>query len=168
MEESVSKILSYIVFTLSIVAGVMLLLMRVDNTRDTAVRNFTTSFVDECRTTGQITPDNYKELYTTIYKLGDYTITLEHEQKVTYPNPDGTIRTEWTTVNSNDILTAMYGAGISDQLDYSMDTGDRFTVTVKRNSASISSKMLTWFTGGVTDQGTIIVKYSGTVGSYGG
>lgn len=168
MGDSVGRIMSAIVFSLGIVLAIMLFLMRIDDTKDTYVMNEATSFVDMCRTTGEISPENYRELYTTIYSLDDYNISLQIDRKVTYPNSDNTIRSEWKTITGQTILNEMYGTGNDDQSTYYMDAGDMFTITVVRNSASISSKLLSWFTNGVNDSGMIIVKYSGTVGSYGG
>lgn len=168
MGDSVGRVMSYIVVALGIVLAVMLFMMRIDETKDGYVKNEVTNFVDVCRTTGEISPNNYRDLYSTVYGLDDYTISMQVDRRVVYPNDDGTTRTEWRTIKGDTILDEMYGTGSSDQESYNMKAGDMLTVSITRNSASTSSRMLTWFTQGRGDVGMIIVKYSGTVGNYGG
>lgn len=168
MGDSVGKIISYIVFSLSLVLAIMLFLMRIDETKDLYVKNEATNFVDICRTTGEISPSVYRDMYSDIYALGDYNISIQVNRKVVYPNNDGTVRTEWKVVTGEIILNEMYGTGAATQNSYDMNAGDMITVSITRNSASVSSKMLTWFTQSEGDAGMIVVKYSGTVGSYGG
>lgn len=171
--ESVGKIFSYIVFTLTIVAAIMILLLKIGDSQDTFVRNQTTSFVDTCRTTGEINPDKYRAYYKSVYGMGSYTISMERKQLVSYPNvnaagnPDGTSRDEWYITNMRDIMAYMYDLNATREQSYPLNAGDMFTVEVRKKQADVGSRMLSFFTGGADNRGAIVVKYSGVVGSNG-
>ena len=76
---------SYFMYFMGIIIAVMLILMRVDAVSTSYVSDMAVSFVDECRTTGEISADNYQKTYEHICRTGSYDVSLSYDSAVAFP-----------------------------------------------------------------------------------
>lgn len=159
---------SYFMYFMGIIIAVMLILMRVDAVSTSYVSDMAVSFVDECRTTGKISADNYQKTYEHICRTGSYDVSLSYDSAVAFPTDTGDVMKDWITTPNDKILEYMYDMSATENYDYPMNIGDTITITVTRKNASIASNVLSWMFGSRTDAGTLVTTYSGTVGTNGG
>ncbi len=164
MTETAGKILSYIIMAIVMMGCVTLILGKMDDSVDAYIRDEAVKFVDECRTTGRISAENYYNFVTKIQKMGNYTIELEHDHLTTYTvKKDGRAQIIKDTVSTlqPDLMQYMYKDDHNE--DYPMSRGDSLTITIKRKSSSLGDLLL--FSSGVraADMATLI-RYSGPVG----
>lgn len=171
MSETLSKVISYLVFVFVLIAIVVMFLGKVDSSMEAYVKNETVEFVDECRTTGYINPDNYENYVQLISKLGSYRVKISHGAKKAYALYDGNSFTgkyteEYVYTNLDQILQYMYPdttSGVG-KVNYEMHNGDELTVTVTR-AKGIFSNTFAWLAGSSTGTDTTIITYSGKIGN---
>lgn len=168
MTDAIGRIWDVIIAALVFILFLGLFLFRLDDLKMRYISDKATSFVDTCRTTGELNPDNYYKFYQKVYRMGSYTIDIERRQKLSIPNASGDgMHVEYFVENMDTLMEDMYGDGTQEQKIVPLNSGDQLTIMVTRNRASISSKLMSFFLHGATDAGSIVMKYSGTVGNNG-
>lgn len=137
MPEVLGKIVSYIVLVLLVfIAPVVLILSKVETNKDNYIYNLTTKFVDDCSTSGQITPEEYAIFTNKIYSLGNYSIEIEHESQLIFAREDGVAEAGTVSTYMSQISEVMYADPLN-EVPYNMKTGDTIGVSVKKNSSGI-------------------------------
>ena len=139
---------------------------RTDDVSQLAVETATTDFVDDVRTTGKLTQEDYDNFILTIGATGnayDVEITLQ----ILDENPKKKT-TEGATVIGDNIYYTMYTSQVTDQLAaskmISLKEGDNVTVKVKNKNNTIAVQLRNWaykVTG--NDSSTITAEASGIV-----
>ena len=167
-KDILGTMFSYLMYFFGIIIAVVILLMCTDRISSSYVSDMATSFVDECRTTGKISANNYQKTYEHICKTGSYNITLSYDTQVAFPTEEGNVSMDWVTTSNDKILAYMYDTSATKTYDFPMNLGDTITIVVTRKNASIGSSMLSWLFGSQTDANSIVMRYSGTVGTNGG
>lgn len=142
---------------------------RTDDVSQLATETATTEFVDNVRTTGKLTLDNYSQFVENISSTGN-SYDVEMELQVLDENPGKkTTQAEATKIGEN-VYYTMYTSQILDELDNSasgtkaLKEGDIFSVSVKNTNATLSQQLKNFFysvTG--NDTYTIAAEHAGIV-----
>ena len=117
---------------------------RSDDISQLSVQTATNEFVDNSRSIGKITMDNYTTLVTTISATGN-TYDVEMELKVLDENIGK--KSAWTQgqVIGENVYYSIYTSQIVDVLKkdgvYTMKEGDIFSVTVKNTNKTMSQSL---------------------------
>lgn len=117
---------------------------RSDDISQLSVKTATTEFVDNSRSIGKITMDNYNVLVNTIAATGN-TYDIEMELKVLDENIGK--KSAWTQgqVIGENIYYSIYTSQIVDVLKedgiYAMKEGDIFSVTVKNTNKTLAQSV---------------------------
>ena len=147
MEDILGKVVSSIVAIIAFVfLPVILITLKTEDAVQSYVQSRTVSFIDDCRASGCISPQNYLTYVYAIGATGTYDIQIEHHGSIAYYR--------------DEILNEMFSAG-SEQ-DYPMKNGDYLSITVQGKGSGITDALLMFFTG--TDGGKVAVSYGGQVG----
>ena len=162
MEDILGKVVSSIVAIIAFVfLPVILITLKTEDAVQSYVQSRTVSFIDDCRASGCISPQNYLTYVYAIGATGTYDIQIEHQSSVAYPGQDPDTWLNGSIAYYRDeILNEMFGAG-SEQ-DYPMKNGDYLSITVQGKGSGITDALLMFFTG--TDGGKVAVSYGGQVG----
>lgn len=121
---------------------------RGDDISQLSVLTATTEFVDNSRSVGKITMDNYDKLITTIYATGN-SYDVELEVKVLDENIGK--KSAWTqgTVIGENVYYSVYTSQIVESLErdgvYIMKEGDIFSATVKNTNKTLSQTIRSVF-----------------------
>lgn len=162
-----SRIFGMLGATLILIVVVIMILLGADNVVDSYVQHSTTSFVDTCRTTGKIDRDAYNQYAKKIHGMGVFEISLQHDQKLAFSDGHNS-RIGYYSHNTDQILTYMYESNDGEGADYAMNNGDNLTIKIMRKKQSQALKLLSFLVGGgISNQPSLVVNYSGTVGSNG-
>lgn len=171
MPDILGKMMNYCLFAVVTIMIVILFLGKVDSAMESYVRDESISFANECQTTGYINPENFENFVALITKLGSYNVKISHGAKRAYAVFDGGDATgeyeeHYEYTNLDTILEYMYPEqhGIEKERNYTMKTGDEFTITVTRHS-SLFTGGFAWLTGGTGMPDSVVCKYSGRVGN---
>ncbi len=168
MEDILGKVVSTIIAIMVLLfAPVMLIAIKTEDAVETFVKTKTVEFVDQSRSTGMITPDNYLTYAHTIGMTGNYTIQLEHRAKVAFPDEDSSdasYKIGFRAFFRDEILNEMFGNNESNE--YLMSNGDYLTVTVTSQAHSFTNSFTRLFTG--QNAAGVSVSYGGYVGNSGG
>ncbi len=164
--EIISKVASYIMLTIMIILGVVLVMAKVDASGDVYVTKQASGFIDTCRTTGTINPQEYEAFVESIYRLDCYDVDIAVQRRVTYPDGTGTGRTDYVTVNMDSILDDMFGDGTFEPLPYSLNAKDQIYITITRTKNGMGTSLLS-LVSNMDETGTIVCNYGGMVGEYG-
>ena len=144
---------------------------RTDDVAQLTVETATTEFVDNIRTTGKITPDNYNSFVQSITSTGN-TYDVEIEVKVLDENPGKkTTQTNRTTIGEN-VYYSIYTSQILEVVSpdsgtpktYGLKEGDIVSVKVKNTNQTLSQQLKNFFytvTG--NDTYTIAAEHAGIV-----
>jgi len=142
---------------------------RTDDVSQLATETATTEFVDNVRTTGKLTLENYSQFVENISSTGN-SYDVEMELQVLDENPGKkTTQAEATKIGEN-VYYTMYTSQILDELDNSasgtkaLKEGDIFSVSVKNTNATLSQQLKNFFysvTG--NDTYTIAAEHAGIV-----
>ena len=124
---------------------------RTDDVAQLTVETATTEFVDNVRTTGKITPENYDSFVQSINSTGN-TYDVEIEIKVLDENPGKkTTQTNRTTIGENVYYTE-YTTQIMNDLNNddnnntkNLKEGDIVSVSVKNTNTTISQMLRNFF-----------------------
>ena len=121
---------------------------RTDDVAQLTVETATTEFVDNVRTTGKITPENYDSFVQSINSTGN-TYDVEIEIKVLDENPGKkTTQTNRTTIGEN-VYYSIYTSQIEDVLNtkgkYLLKEGDMVSVSVKNTNRTIAQMLKDFF-----------------------
>ena len=114
---------------------------RGDDISQLSVATATTEFVDNARSVGKITMDDYSELVSTIYATGN-SYDVEMEVKVLDENVGK--KSAWTegTVIGENVYYSVYTSQIVESLEkngiYTMKEGDIFSASVKNTNKTMS------------------------------
>lgn len=153
---------------------------RSDDISQLSVQTATAEFVDNSRTIGKITMDNYTKLITTIAATGN-SYDVEMELKVLDENIGK--KSAWTqgTVIGENVYYSVYTSQIVEVLEdrenkynsngvYKMKEGDIFSVSVKNTNKTLSQTIRgVFYSISGSDVYTIAAQHSGVVtanGSY--
>lgn len=168
MEDILGKITSAIIAIVVILfVPVMLISIKTEEAVQSYVQAKAVQFVDESRTSGYVSPENYLTFINSITATGHYEVELEHRAKVAYPDEssgDHDYKIGYHAYYRDEILSAMFDSG-SDE-DYLMHNGDYLTITVTSTGNSITNAFSRLFAG--TGSGGVAVSYGGYVGNSGG
>ena len=140
---------------------------RTDDVSQLTVETATTEFVDEARTTGKITRDNYYKFLENIGSTGN-TYDVEMEVQVLDENPGKkTTQTNKDKIGEN-VYYSVYTSQILETLEskkvYSLKEGDILSVSVKNTNQTLSQQLKNFFytiTGNNT--ATIVASHGGLV-----
>lgn len=167
MADAVGKILSYMLFAFTIILIVIVMLTRMDGVLDSYVTNKATSFVDTCRTTGRIEPQTYEKFAQTVYSIGNYSVEISHGRKIgLWDKEEKRAVVEYNEVYTAQILGYMYPEDENENYPYIMSNGDIITIKITKKGTGLAGNLLGVFIGAANEP-TIVVNYSGTVGSNG-
>lgn len=164
-DNVVSKLAGYILTILVIcVIAPYLVLSQMDVTKETYIYSQATEFVDTCRSTGQISPEEYEKYLQKIYSLGNYSIQLEHRSEKCYYRENGETEISSESYFMTQIADDIYKDPTA-PAPYKMKNGDRLIITVNKTDRSLSEAIMGFF--GIETYKELIVNYGGTVGSTG-
>jgi len=121
---------------------------RTDDVSQLAVQTATTEFVDNIRTTGKLTLDNYDKYVQTITATGN-SFDVDVEILLLDENPGvKTTQTEATKIGEN-LYYAMYTSQVEEKISsngrISLKEGDMVSVTVKNTNQTISQILKNFF-----------------------
>ena len=121
---------------------------RTDDVSQLTVEIATTEFVDEIRTTGKITPNEYSRFLTNIGSTGN-TYNVEIEVRVLDENPKRkTIQSGTTGTNENvyySVYNSQIEAAIEAEKTYYLKEGDIVTVSAKNSNQTIAQQLKNFF-----------------------
>ena len=142
---------------------------RTDDVSQLSVETATTEFVDNVRTTGKLTLENYSKFVENISSTGN-SYDVEMEIQVLDENPGKkTTQAEASKIGEN-VYYTMYTSQILDELDNSrngtktLKEGDIFSASVKNTNTTLSQQLKNFFytvTG--NDTYTIAAEHAGIV-----
>jgi len=166
-----SFFLSAIVF---FIVPIMLIALKQDDYKQTAINNAVIEFVDNARASGQITYNSYSKMYKSIVHAQEKCdIEIEYKSAYEYPVHDaaGNISYErgYRGYNRDDIVNAMIeihpGAPNENKyIPFELKEGGYLNVRVSNTSPTLGTKMFRLF---IPQYGgrEIAVSYSGYVGN---
>ena len=157
-----------LLFVGMVIVLLMMYMAQTDRTIQDYAANKTVTFVDKCRTTGEIDPAEYTAFASAI-QSGDYKVTLYVERKVTYPavldaDPSGKaeMKENYIVINDNDILTSMFmpdDTTSTSNAPFLLNNGDRIGVKVTRTGPGMT--VLSNIIGLGGRAGDFVYEYSG-------
>ena len=162
MSDSVMTIVAiFLAAILMFIFPLMSTADRSDDISQQAVQTATTDFVDNIRSTGRITRDNYESFYQTITATGN-SFDVEMQVEVLDENSNKkTTQTSPTKVGENYSYT-VYTSQILEDINndskeqYKLKEGDIISVTVKNTNKTIS-QILKNFMYRVTGNGNYVI-----------
>lgn len=122
---------------------------RTDDVSQLTVEIATTEFVDEIRTTGKITPDEYNKYLINLGSTGN-TYNVEMEVKILDENPKRkNIASQQTTGTKENLYYSVYNSQINRVIDrnrtYFLKEGDIVTVSAKNSNQTIAQQLKNFF-----------------------
>ena len=139
---------------------------RTDDIAQISVQTATVEFVDEVRTTGKITEDNYYDFIQTIEATGN-TYTIEMELKLLDENPSKKSANTNGQIIGENTYYAVYTTQILEELETGtihLKQGDMFTAEVVNNNQTLAEVLKNFFyklTGNSSN--TITARHTGVV-----
>lgn len=140
---------------------------RFDTTSQAEVEAIVTDFVEEVRTTGQITEEKYNKFLENLSSLG-YTFDVEMEAKILDENPG-----KKTSQTANDklgenVYYSEYTSQIEEELEENgiknLKTGDMILVEVRNTNLTLSQQLKNWVYKIVgNDTATLVTSKAGMV-----
>lgn len=122
---------------------------RTDDISQLAVQTATSEFVNNARTTGKITLDDYSAFVQTLSATGN---SYDIEMEVKHLDENIGKKSEWTSksVIGENVYYSVYTAQIEEKLNnppyaYSMKEGDIISVSVKNTNTTISQSLRNFF-----------------------
>ncbi len=121
---------------------------RTDDIAELAVQTATTDFVDNVRTTGKLTTDDYDKYLETISSTGN-SFDVDIELQILDENPGvKTTQTEMTKIGEN-LYYKLYTSQVEEKLDadkkITLKEGDMVSVTVRNTNQTISQILKNFF-----------------------
>ncbi len=150
MGESITTIVAiFLAAILMFIFPLMSISERNDDIAQLGVQTATVEFVDNVRSTGKITQDNYNSYIQTLAATGNsYDVNME--VKVLDENPGK--KTTWAVTDKigENIYYSVYNSQIESALNstsktYSLKEGDIFSVSVKNTNKTISQMLRNFF-----------------------
>ena len=167
MEDTLISVIAIaLAVILMFVFPLMTMSDRADDVAQLTVEVATTEFVNEIRTTGKITPDEYSKFIENIVSTGN-TYNIEMEIKVLDENPGRIITKETREIGEN-VYYSVYTSQIEEKLnanqDYKLKEGDIVSVDVKNTNQTLSQQLKNFFYSVVgKDTYTIAASHAGIV-----
>lgn len=126
------------------VVPLMTMADRVDTTSQSQVEAIVSDFVDDIRSTGQITETKYEKFNENLASLG-YTFDVSMEAKIKDENPGKkTSQTAKSKIGEN-VYYSEYTSQIEEELETKgkkdLKTGDLISVTVKNKNLTLAQQM---------------------------
>jgi len=166
MNDILGRIFAAIMMPFALFLAIMSLMTGVDRVVDAYITNKATSFVDVCRTTGQINPENYEMFCNSIYRIGVYDIELCHGQRLAlWSEEDGGYVTH-KEYYTDEILNHMYETDPTKNVSYLLNNGDYVKITIRKENQGFSGGFYKFFLNR-SNNSSLLVNYSGVVGSNG-
>ena len=121
---------------------------RTDDIAQLAVQTATTDFVDNVRTTGKITLEDYEKYLQTITSTGN-SFDVDIEVQISDENPGvKTTQAEMTKIGEN-LYYKLYTSQVEEKLDnngrITLKEGDMISVTVNNTNQTISQQLKNFF-----------------------
>ena len=140
---------------------------RTDDVSQLTVETATTEFVDEVRTTGKITADNYDKFLQSIGSTGN-TYNVEMEAQILDENPGKKTTQASADKIGENVYYSVYTSQIESEIEtnnvYKLKEGDIISVSVKNTNQTLSQQLKNFFykvTG--NDTYTIAASHGGIV-----
>lgn len=177
MQDIVGKFFA-IIFgsTILFLMPVTIMALKQDNTAQTYINDAVVEFVDNARTSGKITADDYRHLTEKIDIIqARCNITMTHSSAYTVPGnvaatvvPDAVFSEhDFSKVsqdyNRDDITKRIFDSG-TEENDYELKNGDYLKVVVYNEEPTLGSRLLGFFLASYA-QNTIYTSYGGYVGN---
>ena len=162
-DSTITIIAIFLAAILMFVFPLMAMSDRNDDVSQLSVQTLTTEFVDNVRTTGKLTEQNYSKYVEQISATGNsYDVELEAQILDENPGKKAT-QTDTTKIGEN-VYYNLYTSQILEQLPYTFKEGDIFSASAKNTNVTISQQLKNAFyrvTGNDTYQ--ISAKHAGIV-----
>ncbi len=138
----------FLAAVLMFVFPLMAMSERTDDVAQLAVQTATTDFVDNVRTTGKLTSDDYEKFMQTITSTGN-SFDVDIEIQILDENPGvKTTQAEMTKIGEN-LYYNLYTSQIEEKLNnngrITLKEGDMVSVTVKNTNQTISQILKNFF-----------------------
>ena len=153
---------------LLLVLPVMTMANRVDNISKTDVETMTSNFVNEIRTIGKLTSENYNKFIEELTSTGN-TYDIEMEFKILDENPGKKSTQSAKDKIGENVYYSVYTSQIEDKLKsnsgvYKLKEGDIISVDVKNTNQTLSQQLKNFFYKVVgNDTYTIAASHGGIV-----
>lgn len=147
-DSLVTIIAIFLAAVLMFVFPLMAMSERTDDVSQLAVQTATTEFVDNIRTTGKLTLDQYDKYLQTITATGN-SFDVDVEVQILDENPGvKTTQTEMTKIGEN-LYYNLYTSQVEEKLTsakrITLKEGDMVSVTVKNTNQTISQLLKNFF-----------------------
>ena len=149
MGDSLTTIIAiFLAAILMFVCPLMALSERTDDISELSVKTATSEFVDNVRTTGKLTLEDYDKFMQTITSTGN-SFNVEMEAQILDENPGvKTTQAETTKIGEN-VYYTLYTTQIEEKLAgdgnsknaLTLKEGDRFSVTVENTNTTIAQTL---------------------------
>ena len=147
MGDSLTTIIAiFLAAILMFVFPLMALSERTDDISELSIKTATSEFVDNVRTTGKLTLEDYDKFMQTITSTGN-SFNVEMEAQILDENPGvKTTQAETTKIGEN-VYYTLYTSQIEERLKKSsnyaitLKEGDRFAVTVENTNTTIAQTL---------------------------
>lgn len=166
MDDFFGRMVAIFVLVIAIVfLPICALAIKQENTTRSMIETYVTEFVDNARTTGKITAEEYEKCYRNVLMCQDFcSLSITHSSRMYSSSADGSVA-YYADFVTKDILDAIYNNG--DEIhDYELRNGDYLTVLVKNEKPTFATKLFRLFNKRKTTDVSIYVNYGGLVGNY--
>ncbi|MCI8361996.1 MAG: hypothetical protein HFJ41_02460 [Clostridia bacterium] len=147
-DSFITIIAIFLAAVLMFVFPLMAMSERTDDISELAVQTATTDFVDNVRTTGKLTTDDYDKFMETIASTGN-SFDVDIELQILDENPGvKTTQAEMTKIGEN-LYYKLYTSQVEEKLDtdkrITLKEGDMVSVTVRNTNQTISQILKNFF-----------------------
>ncbi len=147
-DSFITIIAIFLAAVLMFVFPLMAMSERTDDISELAVQTATTDFVDNVRTTGKLTTDDYDKYLETISSTGN-SFDVDIELQILDENPGvKTTQAEMTKIGEN-LYYNLYTSQVEEKLDkdkrITLKEGDMVSVTVRNTNQTISQILKNFF-----------------------
>lgn len=147
-DSFITIIAIFLAAILMFVFPLMAMSERTDDISELAVQTATTDFVDNIRTTGKLTTDDYDKYLETISSTGN-SFDVDIELQILDENPGvKTTQAEMTKIGEN-LYYKLYTSQVEEKLDtnkrINLKEGDMVSVTVRNTNQTISQTLKNFF-----------------------
>lgn len=147
-DSFITIIAIFLAAILMFVFPLMAMSERTDDISELAVQTATTDFVDNVRTTGKLTTDDYDKYLETIASTGN-SFDVDIELQILDENPGvKTTQAEMTKIGEN-LYYNLYTSQVEEKLDrdkrITLKEGDMVSVTVRNTNQTISQILKNFF-----------------------
>lgn len=151
MGDSLTTIIAiFLAAILMFVFPLMAISERTDDVSQLVVETATTDFVDNVRTTGKLTLDDYDKFVQKLASTGN-SYSVDMQAQIMDQNPGVKTTQAETTKIGEDVYYNLYTSQIEDKLNnnasktLTLKNGDIFSVTVKNTNTTIAQTLRNFF-----------------------